>query len=203
MYSKENKEKSMKKKILIAVSAVIIIAIALFLFLNIRGNVKVEKGTIRITKLDEANFGNVDNLKETYESLQNDSLAQKIRKNDIFKSDSIDDYILVGVSLDIKNNSIFNASEISGYLVLDDADSPIIYKEGSIEVEKVKGYEKDNVFLMSLILYKGDMTDDEIIEYIKNLDIEINYRNRVLTHINKNIKLSDYDMDVIFTDSEE
>lgn len=194
----------MKKKILIAVSAVIIIAIALFLFLNIRGNVKVEKGTIRITKLDEANFGNVDNLKETYESLQNDSLAQKIRKNDIFKSDSIDDYILVGVSVDIKNNSIFNASEISGYLVLDDDDdSPIIYKEGSIEVEKVKGYEKDNVFLMSLILYKGDMTDDEIIEYIKNLDIEINYRNRVLTHINKNIKLSDYDMDVIFTDSEE
>ncbi|WP_418492479.1 hypothetical protein [Eshraghiella crossota] len=63
--------------------------------------------------------------------------------------------------------------------------------------------KKDNVFLMSLILYKGDMTDDEIIEYIKNLDIEINYRNRVLTHINKNIKLSDYDMDVIFTDSEE
>lgn len=58
-------------------------------------------------------------------------------------------------------------------------------------------------FLMGLILYKGDMTDDEIIEYIKNLDIEINYRNRVLTHINKNIKLSDYDMDVIFTDSEE
>lgn len=56
---------------------------------------------------------------------------------------------------------------------------------------------------MGLILYKGDMTDDEIIEYIKNLDIEINYRNRVLTHINKNIKLSDYDMDVIFTDSEE
>lgn len=91
-----------EEKILITVSAVIIIAIALFLFLNIRGNVKVEKGTIRITKLDEANFGNVDNLKETYESLQNDSLAQKIRKNDIFKSDSIDDYILVGVSLDIK-----------------------------------------------------------------------------------------------------
>lgn len=46
----------MKKKILITVSAVIIIAIALFLFLNIRDNVKVEKGTIRITKLDEANF---------------------------------------------------------------------------------------------------------------------------------------------------
>ena len=89
----------MKKKILITVSAVIIIAIALFLFLNIRDNVKVEKGTIRITKLDEANFGNVDNLKETYESLQNDSLVQKIRKNDIFKSDSIDDYILVGYPL--------------------------------------------------------------------------------------------------------
>lgn len=193
----------MKKKIVIAVSAVLIIAIVLFLILNIKGNIKVEKGTIRITKLDEANFGNVDNLKETYESLQDDSLVQKIRKNDIFKSDSIDDYILVGVSLDIKNKSVFNASEISGYIVSDDADSPIIYKEGSIEVEKVKGYGKDNVFLMSLVLYKGDMTDEQVIEYIKNLNIEIYYRNRILTHINKNIELSDYDMDIIFTDSEE
>ena len=153
--------------------------------------------------MSEAYDGSVDNKKELYNNMDEDLLVQKIRQNDIFPSDDIRDYVNLGIITKIDNTSWLPVSNITAYIHDDNEDSMIIAKEGSIIVEKIDAEQEEEIYLMGLLIYKGDKSDDEIIDYVKTLSVSIYYANKLNSHKSININLSDIDFDIDIVDWNE
>lgn len=188
------------KKIIICIVAIILVVIGFLIYTNVKGNISPKSSLLRICYMSEGIDGSVKEEKNLYEESKEDSTIQKIRKNNIFPSNDISDYVHVGLFIELKNNSLLDISDITGYLLLDDPDSIIIYKYGSIENEKLSGGELRNTYIMGLLIYKGNMTDQEILEYIQDQDIEIYYRNKYMSHLSKIIHMSDLSIELDIND---
>lgn len=193
----------MKKKLPIIIIALVIIAVAAVILVKINSKLKICSGTMRLSYMSEAYDGSVDNKKELYNNMDEDLLVQKIRQNDIFPSDDIRDYVNLGIITKIDNTSWLPVSNITAYIHDDNEDSMIIAKEGSIIVEKIDAEQEEEIYLMGLLIYKGDKSDDEIIDYVKTLSVSIYYANKLNSHKSININLSDIDFDIDIVDWNE
>ena len=193
----------MKKKLPIIIIAILIVAVVVVCIIKINSKLKIHSGTMRLCYMSEAYDGNVDYKKELYAEMDEDSLGQKIRQNDIFPSDDIRDYVNLGIITKIDNTSWLPVSNISAYIHDDNEESMIITKEGSIIVEKIDAGNVEEIYLMGLLIYKGDKSDEEIIEYVKTLSISIYYANKLNSHKILNVNLSDIDFDIDIIDWNE
>lgn len=193
----------MKKKLPIIIIVLVVVAVVTVILVKINNKLKIHTGTMRLCYMSEAYDGSVATKKELYAEMHEDSLVQKIRQDDVFPSDDIKDYVNLGIITKIDNTSWLPVSNISAYIHDDNEDSMIITKEGSIIVEKIDAGNEEEIYLMSLLIYKGDKSDDEIIEYVKTLSISIYYANKLNSHKSLNVNLSDIDFDIDIIDWNE
>ena len=144
----------MKRKTITIISiSILLICAAVCIYINALGKISLKSADIKISYMSEEYNGNIADIKAEYEEIDEDSIEQKIRKNNIFPSDDIKDYVRVGVEVNIKNKSFFPITDITAYLDDEDEDSVIILKSGSLEIEQLGGLKEKNVYLMSLLVY--------------------------------------------------
>lgn len=106
---------------------------------------------------------------------------QLVRKNRNLPSDKTKDYGTVIISVEFKNNSIFNLKDIIGSVTNEKDDSYVLYSTGAFVSENIKPLKtKKDTEIIWLTMYMGDMSDEEILDYIQRLDIEVYYSSKML-----------------------
>ena len=123
-----------------------------------------------------------------------------VRLNGKLPSKNAKDYRHISLSLKMTNRGIFKITDPEGYFLGDDPDSRILYSDTADEViHYVRGLKKEkDVPVIRFEMYVGDMSDQEIIDYIKTKELNIVYENKLMGI--KNIKISLKDIDIKVAD---
>ncbi len=118
-------------------------------------------------------------------------------------SDNEEDYRKLYIEFEIRNLAFFQQSDFEIYF--DTAsDDRIIVKDGNVVPEHIKFMQKKNSKVaFYCIVYQGDMTDNELLEYFKTRTVKLKYRNGIGRIITKSVKLSDIVMDDSFSETSE
>lgn len=123
---------------------------------------------------------------EEYDQFINDQ--QLVRTNKELPSDKDEDYKSVAIEIEIKNRSIFDLNNFVATMDIDE-NSRILYTHGSIVNEKVGSLKTGKPTVMWLEVYCGDITDEELIEYIQNQRITLYYDNPVSGVVTEKVSL--------------
>ncbi len=129
-----------------------------------------------------------------------DTSGQFIHGFDEFDSTSYEDYVHVWLNFEVANHTPWRASVGDGYIVsLEKADF-VIYKRPMVIDTYVNSYEQtftEDGF--DLICYRGNMSDEELIDKIRQLRISIYYETDLFNSLSMKMDLSD----VVFVTDEE
>ena len=127
---------------------------------------------------------------ENYDGFINDEIL--VRTNTELPSNKDKDYKSIYVSLKIKNRSIFLLNNINAMITKKDKDSRILYTHTSEMTEYVKLLKTNNdVDIMVVEMYTGDMTDEEILDYIRKQDVTVYYETKFNGIKSEKISLKD------------
>ena len=122
---------------------------------------------------------------ENYDGYINDE--KLVRTNSELPSDKS-----IYVSLKIKNRSIFLLNNINAMIAKNDKDSRILYTSGCVMIQQVKPLKtNDKVDIMVVEMYTGDMTDEEILDYIRKQYVTVYYETKFNGVKSEKISLKD------------
>lgn len=194
----------MKKKV-IKLIIILILIIGIVVYFNAFKPAKIYEKTANINIIDYKIEGEdsdeeyyrepFDNLiseynGEDYDGFINDE--KLVRTNSELPSDKDKDYKSIYVSLKIKNRSIFLLNNINAMIAKNDKDSRILYTSGCVMTQQVKPLKtNDKVDIMVVEMYTGDMTDEEILDYIRKQDITVYYETKFNGVKSEKISLKD------------
>lgn len=179
-----------KRKIIVI--AIIIIPVLIFIYFNVIKPCEINENKIEIfISRDDENLAGEEYDDEIFNALidryegKNSSVffndEQLVRKNRNLPSDKTKDYGTVIISVEFKNNSIFNLKDIIGSVTNEKDDSYVLYSTGAFVSENIKPLKtKKDTEIIWLTMYMGDMSDEEILDYIQRLDIEVYYSSKML-----------------------
>ncbi len=178
-----------KRKIIVI--AIVIIPVLIFIYFNVIKPCEISENKIEIyiARDDEKLAGEKYNdeifkaLIDRYEG-KNTSVflndEQLVRKNKELPSEKTKDYGTVIISTEFKNNSIFSLNDIIGSVCNEEDDSYVLYSTGPFASERIKSLKtKQDTEIIWLTMYMGEMTDEEILEYVQKLDIKVYYNSKM------------------------
>lgn len=113
-----------------------------------------------------------------------------VRTDGELPSDKTKDYKSIGIHIKVKNRSIFKQEHFVASIEMEE-HSNILFTDDNLVYENVKAFKTDDVTVMWLEMYCGDMTDEEIAEYIKGLTIKVSYGNSITGVKTESVKISD------------
>lgn len=113
-----------------------------------------------------------------------------VRTDGNLPSDKEKDYKSIAIHMEIKNRSIFKQEHFVASIEMEE-HSNILFTDDNLVYENVKAFKTDDVTVMWLEMYCGDMTDEEIAEYIKGLTIKVSYGNSITGVKTESVKISD------------
>ncbi len=189
----------MKRKRMILVVVVILVFGFVFTWFNIIKPCEMED-EVRIFIAED-----YDILEDLYDTSIYDSLISRyngkgttqiindeklVRTDGNLPSDKTKDYKSIAIEVKVKNRSIFDMENFVASIDMEE-HSDILYTYGSIVCERVESFKTGNVNVMWLEMYCGDMTDEEIVEYIKGLTIKVSYGNGITGVRTEAVKISD------------
>lgn len=190
---KTQKEKGMNKKTVVKIIIVVALlsALAILAYFQIK---PLEVNSIEVEYMEMEDWLTYEDLKKSYEdkdNLAND--VQIIRGGNVYPSEKNEDYCQCVVYMSAKNRGIFDIKNIQAYVNGEGEDSIIILKEGELESHGIEGISENNqVVLLSLFIYKDNMSEQEICDYIKDLEVTISFETLLNSDYSRTIKLSDY-----------
>lgn len=187
----------MKKKIVII--SFIFMIMFVFVWFNfikpckISRNVKIFIYEDYSLSSEEYNTEMYDNLINLYNGKKTTQLIfdeKLVRTDGQLPSDKTKDYKSIAIKIKVKNRSIIAQENFVASMEMAE-NSNILYTCGEIVCQNVKAFKTGNVTVMWLEMYCGDMTDEEIAEYIKGLTIKVSYGNSVTGVKTESVKISD------------
>lgn len=177
------------KKYIKKIIVIFVLALVLGIFLLTNVFVPCKTGNVELSITDnfkESDEKYVDDmfnsLVDIYEGKEETSFVndeQLIRTNRELPSDKAKDYETICVNLNVKNRSIFSLDNFSGTVEINDPDSRVLFTYGNEVTEKVSPLSEDMVSVIWLEMYCGDLTREELLEYIRGLDIIIYYESSI------------------------
>lgn len=189
---KKNKLKVLGVLVLIMLSAVVV-------WCNFFNPAIIAKnGSINIIKpyIDGREYNSDifdDLIKESRGEAVENYINQKelVRTNSELPSVKREDYVSIAVDMEVKNISLFAVKDFSATVNSTDADSRILYTDTNMELESVKGISKKVVTVVWMEVYRGDMTDKELFEYLKSQTITVYFENSAAGVKSQRISLND------------
>lgn len=119
--------------------------------------------------------------------------VQLIRESDVNESENPEDYCKVSLNFTIRNCMPLAITNFSYMIVGEDSSSPIIGKyDYATDVDTIGGWRSMQLDGIGLFIYKEGKTDEEIMEYLKNVTIKITYASRISNGHEITIRLKDY-----------
>lgn len=144
--------------------------------INVINNFEGEKEKFNRDEFDK--LLDAHNGKEVEEFIhENDRI---VRTNRELPSDKASDYKTIVVDINIKNRSFFDLYYFSGRVKVDDPDSRILYTYSSVKSETANRLKETSVDVLWMKVYVGDLTDEELLKYIRDLEVEIYFENDVM-----------------------
>ena len=148
-------------------------------------------GDIQINVLDDFEGENemfdrssFDRLLDAYNGIEVEEFIHEndriVRTNRELPSDKASDYKTIVVDINIKNRSFFDLYDFSGRVKVDDPDSRILYTYSSVKAETADRLKETSVDVLWMRVYVGDITDEELLNYIRGLEMEIYFKNDVI-----------------------
>jgi hypothetical protein len=125
--------------------------------------------------------------KNTSEYLNDEQL---VRTNRTLPSDKESDYYTLIITAEVKNNSIFSLMNFTGSINEQSSDSRILFSLGSVTTQYVKSlHTEDNLEIIWLEMYVGDMDQQELLEYIRQQEVTVYYSSKLFGVKNQTISL--------------
>ena len=190
----------MKKRKLIKI-VIILVVIAIAVYFNVYKPAKIYEKTASIHIIDYKIEGEeydrelFDDLISEYNGEDYDGFINNnnlVRTNSELPSNKDKDYKSIYVSLKIKNRSIFLLNDINAIVMKKNKDSRILYTSGCFITQQVKPFKtNDKVDIMDIEMYTGDMTDEEILDYIRKQDVTVYYETKFNGVKSEKISLKD------------
>jgi hypothetical protein len=186
----------MRKKIFMGIVLVLIIAAAIFAYFQAIRPLSVKNVEAQLRELDGES--GLDYYRQEYQKyLEGRELyydEQYIRKNNVFPSENDGDYCHLTLRFTIKNRSLLNQYIITGIILCDDENSPLILKTAAFAPDRADPMSTNKLAVMSFLVYRSGMTDEELTGYMKKQTVVISYESRIKSGTIK-VKLSDYRLD--------
>ncbi|MBE5939747.1 MAG: hypothetical protein E7266_05040 [Lachnospiraceae bacterium] len=184
-----------KKKIVVYIMIISILLIFTgTLYVQINSSLQVKSVNVDIR---EYGIGwTFEEFKSLYEYVNEteDKDYQLIRQENVFPSEDKNDYCGITIWAKIKNRSFLDVNVYNTYIVDEDVNSPIIKASTEISEDFGNFEEVEEFCVIAFDMYRGDMTDEEILEYIKTLKLEVYYGNTIDRNSTLKLDLKDYDV---------
>lgn len=195
------KEVMKKKKIIICVILVIIVGV--FAWCNfINPAIVYEDGEIDFVAGhndgEEYNRSLFDDLIKEYRGEETDNYIndeELVRTNPELPSTKSEDYISVAIDFEIRNISMFQIDGFTAMVNGEDENSRILYTDSDIQEQYINAFEKKVITTVWLEVYRGDMNDDELTNYLKERKITVYYKNSISGTKSKTVQLSECNVD--------
>ena len=178
----------------------IIIFIILVMVIVINFFVPISTGEIEINVIDnfegeneKFNRDEFDKLLDAHNGKEAEEFINEndriVRTNRKLPSDKSSDYKTIVVDINIKNRSLFDLYGFSGKVKVDDPDSRILYTYSSVKAETADRLKETSIDVLWMKVYVGDYTDEELLKYIRGLDVEIYFENDIIGNKSYNVSL--------------
>lgn len=186
------------KKWLFEVGVIIFIILVMVIVINFF--VPISTGEIEINVIDnfegeneKFNRGEFDKLLDAHNGKEVEEFINEndriVRTNRKLPSDKSSDYKTIVVDINIKNRSLFDLYGFSGKVKVDDPDSRILYTYSSVKAETADRLKETPIDVLWMKVYVGDYTDEELLKYIRGLDVEIYFENDIIGNKSYNVSL--------------
>lgn len=197
------------KKIKMIIAIILIIVVGAFGWFNLYSPCKISKKNAKITISAENNDDNEEYNDEKYNKLLNlykngkidedVSDMRLVRMNGGLPSKYAKDYRKISLSLKITNRSFLKINDFECFFLDNDPDDNILYSDRKYEViHDIRGLKiVEDVPVIRFEMYVGDMSDEEIIDYIKTKEIYIIYKHKFVGIEDIKISLKDLDIKVV------
>lgn len=116
---------------------------------------------------------------------------QLVRTNPELPSNKEVVYKSVAIDIEVSNRSFFELTDFSATVEIDDPDSRVLYTYGNEVTEIAPALKDSTVCVMWMKIYCGDLTDEELLEYIRGLDIVIYYDSSIAGVKEQRVSLSE------------
>lgn len=179
-----------KKKLCISLILIICICLSILLswFLFYRP-FNVEEAYIRIEPVRSAE--EFDMMKDYINRNSTDGSYQIFCNTDEFPSKSYEDYCYVLIHFAVKNHSLINVSVNDGYVTNAESTDFIMFKRPIAFETTLSSLEfKMSEDCYDFLCYRGDLSDEEIIDKFKELQINMLYETSFLNSLNYKYDLS-------------
>lgn len=128
----------------------------------------------------------VYNGNDTIEFINDEQL---VRTNPVLPSEKASDYKTIAVDIGVNNRSFFKLMKFSAIIDNADEDSRVLYTYGSEVTETAGALKGSSVNVMWMEIYCGDLTEEELLEYIRGLDIIVYYDSTIAGVRQKKVSL--------------
>jgi hypothetical protein len=188
-----NKPKSQKRKItIVTISIVLILSMIFAAYMQFVRPLSVEGVYIWIESFSEQELEIRKDYFNRYVENNYTGDNQFIRLEDPFPSDDYNDYCHVRIFLHFNNRSIFNMAINDGFIKNPIDVQSVIYKRPiaiSTTISRFNSAITDDCY--ELFFWKNGMSDDDILNYVKKINLEIYYENDISNSKKINVSLSD------------
>ena len=182
----------MKKRLLkYGIIFVILLVVVCFTYnTQVKQPIEVEGVKISITYFNDDDAKEYDTY---YQSICNgDDGTQIVRLSKQLPDKTVvpEDYATIWFYFKIRNKSVLEQINFAGYFTTRSEDSRILYNLENIVPEGLKGFQTGYVTTNTADMYIHGLTEEEIVEYIKNQELELYYVNK-LNNKSEHVKLKD------------
>lgn len=184
-----NIKKISKKNIIkIALLLILIVFLSIAFINQFMSPVVPENAYITIEPFTEQDLSVRKNYYNMYINQIGDG-NQFIRKDNPFPSENYEDYSHVLINIEFKNKSLFSAIITDAFITNTEHAKNVIYKRPIVINTNInrleKGISNDSYHLF---LWNNGMNEDEIQNYIKNIELEVYYETDISN--SKKIRIS-------------
>lgn len=186
----------MKRKKIIIFMMIALILCAVSAGILWRMHPQVTASVITVMEMDQTGLEQGKDFYQQVTRQGSNASQQIIRKTNPFPSESPADYEDVFVDFQVKNRFFFLLKEFDGMLQTSlDADSNIIYKDTSPFGESVGGFEKKELRVIHLFVYRNGLTQKDFEDYLRQQKVKVLCQTASGHVISVNVSLKDARID--------
>lgn len=187
--------KNLKNKIKYFIIAIVVLLLGAAVYVNVFSPLIVGEKYIEVEELDATEYSDTYflDLEKRANGIKNGRSGlgegtQALRTGDKLPSYEMEDYVCFNIFVNVTNLSFFEQAGFHMYFEASE-DSRIIVKESCFVTERLKGCKNRDIWMAIGTLYRGDLTDEELEEYISRQKVKLRINNSLRGDIDIDMSL--------------
>lgn len=187
--------KNLKNKIKYFIIAIVVLLLGAAVYVNVFSPLIVGEKYIEVEELDATEYSDTYflDLEKRANGIKNGRSGlgegtQALRTGDMLPSYEMEDYVCFNIFVNVTNLSFFEQAGFHMYFEASE-DSRIIVKESCCVTERLKGCKNRDIWMAVGTLYRGDLTDEELEEYISRQKVKLRINNSLRGDIDIDMSL--------------